>query len=205
MSSVWSVCLRAHVGAHLLLHRVCLNAWLCISAFNEALLLRVCLSGQSFVVRICCTVFFWMPNCLNMSLLLMRHFFCLSVCQVNLLWCLFAAPCFLNAKLPESVSPPIEALLLRVCLSGQSSVVRICCTVFSECQMHFFWLICKFSFQFLQSQFKSRLYKFARLAIKNLIDWVWVSRIPKVWKQSILTILLWIMYSVLEKSDNKIC
>ena len=51
----------------------------------------------------------------------------------------------------------------------------------------------------------SNLYKFARLAIKNLIDWVWVSRIPKVWKQSILTILLWIMYSVLEKSNNKIC
>ena len=51
----------------------------------------------------------------------------------------------------------------------------------------------------------SPMYKFARLAIKNLIDSVWVSRIPKVWKQSILTILLWIMYSVLEKSDNKIC
>ena len=28
------------------------------------------------------------------------------------------------------------------------------------------------------------LYKFARLAIKNLIDSVWVSRIPKVRKQS---------------------
>ena len=28
------------------------------------------------------------------------------------------------------------------------------------------------------------VYKFARLAIKNLIDCVWVSRIPKVWKQS---------------------
>ena len=28
------------------------------------------------------------------------------------------------------------------------------------------------------------VYKFARIAIKNLIDCVWVSRIPKVWKQS---------------------
>ena len=66
---------------------------------------------------------------------LARHFLCVSVCQVNLLVVCLLHLVFLNAKLPESVTPPDEALLLRVCLSGQSSVVRICCTVFSECQI----------------------------------------------------------------------
>ena len=81
---------------------VCLKAWLpdfIFLPFSEALSLCVCLSGQFSVVRICCTVFFWMPNCLNLSLLLMRHFFCASVCQVNLLWCVFAAPCFSEGQI----------------------------------------------------------------------------------------------------------
>ena len=131
----------------------------------------------------------WLPD----SMPVMRQLFCVSLVR-STFW-IDGPTLFLELT---------GVALCCVSAWGPTVVPIQRCRVLSKRQMHFFCQSISPPSRFFSKSLNQRLYKFARLAVKDLIDWVWVSRIPKVWKQSILTILLWIMYSVLEKSNNKI-
>ena len=86
--------------------------------------------GPTLVRICCCTVSVWMPDCLNLYLLLMRHFFCVSVCQVNLLngpksvsrarwWAQFGVSAWGPTLVRIRVAPCLsECLIAWICISS---------------------------------------------------------------------------------------